>query len=842
MVVAGSRRGVLRVYLGAAPGVGKTYAMLDEGQRRRARGTDVVVAVVETHGRPHTGAVLAGLEVVPRRALRHRGSAQTEMDVDAVLARRPDVALVDELAHTNVPGSRNAKRWQDVSELLAAGIDVVTTVNVQHLESLNDVVEQITGIRQRETVPDEVVRRADQVELVDMSPEALRRRLSHGNVYPAERIDAALTNYFRVGNLTALRELALLWVADRVDAALATYRADNDVTEPWGARERVVVALTGGPEGEVLLRRGARIAKRGVGGELLALHVTRSDGLTGAAPDALARQRALTEELDGSFHAVVADDVAEAVLEFARGVNATRIVLGATRRSRLAAALSQGVGEAVIRDSGDIDVVVVTHDQARGRQRTVPGRSPLGRRRLAAAWVLSLAGLPLLTSLLLVAPVDEFATVLMLYLALTVAVALVGGMWPALATAACSAGLAYWAVFPPRFQWRLDDAQHTVPIVVLVAVAGAVAAVVDTSARRTLQAARARAAADTLTVLAGSVLRGQDAVPALLERVREAFALAGVSLLERGGDGRWQRVDCAGECPPDDPEDADVAVPATDTLVLAGTGRRLGAGDLRVVGAVAVQAQTVLERDRLRTEARAGRREKDRADFRAALLNAVSHDLRTPLAAIKAGITSVRSTDVELTRADRDELLQTVETATDRLEHLIDDLLDMSRLDADAVRPSLVPVDVADVVPGALAGVPAGRVRVCVPDELPPVRADAGLLERCMANVVENAVRHSPPGTPVSVEASAAAGEVVVRVVDRGPGVDEADRERMFVAFQRLGDAPDGHGVGLGLAVARGLAQAQGGSLEAEDTPGGGLTMVLTLPVAPPSRGDGPHR
>jgi two-component system sensor histidine kinase KdpD len=807
--------------------------MLDEGRRRFERGTDVVVGYVETHGRRHTAERLAGLEIVPRRTLDYRGAQLTEMDVDAVLVRAPRVALVDELAHTNAPGSRNPKRWQDVEELLGAGIDVVTTVNVQHLESLNDVVASITGVRQQETVPDEVVRRADQIELVDMSPQALRRRMSHGNIYPAERIDAALTNYFKVGNLTALRELALLWVADRVDAALAAYRAENDISAPWAARERVVVALTGGPEGEILLRRGARLAKRASGGELLALHVTRSDGLTGAAPDTLARLRLLTEQLDGTFHAVVADEVPQAILQFARGVNATHVVIGATRRSRLAVALSPGVGEAVIQDSGDIDVMVITHDEA-GRRGVFRGpRSPLGPRRLATAWASSGIGLVVLTGLLIAVPtLDEFSTVLMLYLGLAVAVALVGGMWPALATAIASAVVSFYVFSPPAYVWRIEDVEHGVAIVVLLAVAVAVAAVVDRAARATVEAGRARAEADTLAVLAGSVLRGEDALPAMLERVRETFSLTGVSLLEERTDGSWERVECAGDCPPADPEEADAAVPAGEGLVLAMAGRDLTASDLRVLGAVAVQARTVLERDRLRREANQGRKDRDRAAFRTALLAAVSHDLRTPLAGIKAGISSLRSTDVELSTEDQAELLATVEASADRLQALVDNLLDMSRLDAGVVEPVLDEVDVDEVVPGALSNVPGDRVAIRVPEDLPPVRADAGLLERCIANVVENAVRHCPDGTPVSVEASSSAGRVVVRIVDRGPGVPEADRERIFQAFQRAGDTPNGQGVGLGLAVARGLAEAQGGTLEAEDTPGGGLTLVLTLPVA----------
>ena len=338
-------RGQLRIYLGAAAGVGKTYALLCEGHRRAERGADVVVAFAETHNRPQTAALLDGLEVIPRRQLEYRGGEFEEMDLDAVLARHPQIALVDELAHTNVPGSRHEKRWQDVNELLDAGIDVISAVNVQHLESVTDVVEQITGVVQRETVPDAVVRAADQVELVDMTAEALRRRMAHGNIYPPEKIDAALTNYFRAGNLTALRELALLWLADKVDEGLQKYRAEHDITTTWEARERVVVALTGGPEGDTLIRRAARIAARASGGDLLALHVTKSDGLTGANPANLARQRHLVESLGGTYHQVVGDNISDALLTFAKAENATQLVLGASRRSWLLALLTgPGIG------------------------------------------------------------------------------------------------------------------------------------------------------------------------------------------------------------------------------------------------------------------------------------------------------------------------------------------------------------------------------------------------------------------------------------------------------------------------------------------------------------------
>ncbi|MGH9037401.1 MAG: universal stress protein, partial [Acidimicrobiia bacterium] len=352
---AGSRRGTLRIYLGAAPGVGKTYAMLNEGWRRKERGTDVVIGFVETYGRAQTIVQIRDAEVVPRTRMEYRDAVFEEMDVDAILRRRPEVALVDELAHTNVPGSRNEKRWQDVEELLDAGITVISTVNIQHLESLNDVVERITGIRQRETVPDEVVRQAEQVELVDMTPEALRRRLAHGNVYAPEKIDAALANYFRPGNLGALRELALLWVADQVDVALEHYRDRHGITEPWETRERVIVAVTGAPGTESLVRRAARIARR-AHGELIGVHVTTDEGLVGPPGGLLDQHRRLLEEMGGQYHETVGADVAAALVDFARSENATQLVLGASRLSRWAELTRGSVINRAVRLSGPIDV------------------------------------------------------------------------------------------------------------------------------------------------------------------------------------------------------------------------------------------------------------------------------------------------------------------------------------------------------------------------------------------------------------------------------------------------------------------------------------------------------
>ncbi|MFF0041732.1 ATP-binding protein [Streptomyces mirabilis] len=824
-------RGKLRIYLGAAPGVGKTYAMLSEAHRRVERGTDCVVAFVEHHNRPRTEVMLHGLEQIPRKQLDYRGSVFTEMDVDAVLLRAPAVALVDELAHTNVPGSRNAKRWQDVEELLAAGIDVVSTVNIQHLESLGDVVESITGVRQRETVPDEVVRRADQIELVDMSPQALRRRMAHGNIYKSDKVDAALSNYFRPGNLTALRELALLWVADRVDEYLTEYRSEHRVSKIWGSRERIVVGLTGGPEGRTLIRRAARLAEKGAGGEVMAVYIARSDGLTSASPKELAVQRTLVEDLGGTFHHVIGEDIPVALLDFARGVNATQIVLGSSRRKTWQYVFGPGVGATVARESGpDLDVHIVTHGEvAKGRGLPVARGARLGRSRIIWGWLVGVGG-PVVLAFLLNTVDLGLANDMLLFLTVTVAAALLGGLLPALASAAFGSLLLNYYYTPPLHRLTIADPKNIVAIAIFVGVAVSVASVVDLAARRTHQAARLRAESEILSFLAGSVLRGETSLEALLERVRETFGMESVALLERAGDvDPWTCAGSVGPQSPKRPEDADVDMPVGDHMALALSGRVLPASDRRVLAAFAAQAAVVLDRQRLQHEADQAKELAEGNRIRTALLAAVSHDLRTPLAAIKAAVSSLRSDDVAWSEEDQAELLEAIEEGADRLDHLVGNLLDMSRLQTGTVTPLIREIDLDEVVPMALGGVPEGSAELDIPETLPMVAVDPGLLERAVANLVENAVKYSPSDEPVLVSASAMANRVEVRVVDRGPGVPDEAKDRIFAPFQRYGDAPRGAGVGLGLAVARGFAEAMGGTLNAEDTPGGGLTMVLTV-------------
>jgi two-component system sensor histidine kinase KdpD len=846
--------GQLRVYFGAAPGVGKTYKMLEEGHRRLGRGTDVVIGFVETHGRRPIAELIEGLEVIPRATVTYRGTTLEEMDLAAVLARRPQVALVDELAHTNAPGSPHEKRWQDIEGLLDAGITVITTVNVQHLESLNDVVYEITSIRQRETVPDAVVRQAEQIELVDMTPEALRRRLAHGNVYAPDKIDAALGNYFRVGNLTALRELALLWVAGKVDEQLDKYRADHNIGEHWETRERVVVALTGGPEGDTLIRRAARIAARTKGADLLAVHVARSDGLSGGDPAHLSRQRVLVEDLGGTYHQVVGIDIPEALLAFARGVNATQLVLGVSRRGRWAQMLSPGVGVTTTAESGSIDVHLVTHEATarrwrigKGRDgpwRSRPGGLSLGRR--AAGFILSLAALPALTALLLAVDADvSLSTDILVFLLLVVAVALVGGLLPALLAAVGGFLLLNFYFTPPVRMFTVAERENLFALFAFLVVAISLSTVVDAAARRTREASQARAEAATLFTLAGSVLRGSRPLPALLEQVRETFALDAVTLLERrpealGGpdlehmNDAWSVVACVGSpiCLAPGDGDAEVHVDESYTLVLS--GHPLAAQDRRILEAFAAQATIALRQERLEEAAATAGSLAEVDRVRTALLNAVSHDLRTPLASAKAAVGTLRMSDLPLSDEDQAELLATAEESLDRLSGLVENLLDMSRLQAGALGLAIQPIDVADVVSAAVTslGPATSEVIIRVPEETPDVQADPAFLERAIANLVQNAVRHSPPGAPPQVTASAYGEAVEIRVVDCGPGVPETDWDQIFLPFQRLGDRDNTSGVGLGLALARGLIEAMSGSLAPEGTPGGGLTMTISMPVA----------
>ena len=817
-------RGRSRVLLGAAPGVGKTYAMLDEGKHLRAGGSDVVIAVVETHGRAATAAMTEGLEVVPRHYVERRGIELPEMDLDEVLARHPDVALVDELAHTNAPGSRNEKRWQDVEELLEAGIDVISTVNIQHIESLNDVVEQITGVPQRETVPDTVLRRASQVEVVDLAPQALRDRLSSGKVYPAERIDAALSNYFRLGNLTALRELALLWVADEVDHALADYRSEHGIDSRWEARERVVVALTGGREGETLLRRGARIAVRAGGGDLLAVHVTTEDGLRSPHPGELARQRGLVDKLGGSFHQLVGDDIPDTLIEFAKSVNATQLVIGASRRGKLSRLLTGHDVEAdIIRASGAIDVHIVSHDaQAKALRLPRMGGSLSTRRRIAGFAVLAVFG-PLLTWLLVsLRSPEALTTDVLAYELLAVVVALVGGAFPSLIAALASGFALDYFFTKPFYTVTVNEPLHLVALLLYLLTAALVSVVVDRAARKTRVARRTAAESGLLQSVAGLVLRGEDAVESLLSRATEAFGLSGARLMTDGKVvANWGIT-----------SDQVTEHRIDDHTVVEFHGPEPDASERRLMSVIAAQLGTALEQRQLEETAKAVEPLAATDRVRTALLSAVGHDLRRPLAAATAAVSGLRSEWSKLSDQDRADLLETADEALSQLANLVTDLLDVSRLQSGVLGVSVMPVDPAEVIMPALDELSLGPadVEIDLGSDVPEMVADPALLQRVVVNLLSNALRYEPAGSRVRLAESSFANQVEIRVIDHGPGIPEDRRGDVMVPFQRLGDTDSSVGLGLGLALSKGFVEGMDGTLALEDTPGGGLTMVISLP------------
>jgi two-component system sensor histidine kinase KdpD len=819
-------RGWLRVYLGAAPGVGKTHAMLDEGVRRRDRGTDVVIGLVNTTGRPLLGALAHQLAQVPP-CIGPDGIA--ELDTNAVRLRRPDLVLVDDLAHWI---DHAHSRWQAVEELLADGINVLTTVDISNLESLSDIVAGITGAVPDETVPDMMVRTAAQIELVDMSPEALRRRLAHGHVFPPERVDAALANLFRPQVLNALRQLALLWVADRVEEQLERELSPSGNEEPRDVRERVVVAL-GGEGGDHLVRRAARLAGR-TGAQLIGVHVVSADRHPG--PD-LERQRRLLTGLGGTYREIVGNDVAEALGTFARVEQATQIVLGARPagpRSRRASP----VVRALVGHIAGADIHVVANDAASTQRRLLPTRPPRSARpprQTLLAWMLCLLAPPVLTIVLV--PLRAHVSVgsaLLLDLCVVMGTAALGGLRPGLVASLNALALTNWFLTPPLHTLAVGDAQNVVALSVFVLVTVVVSVLVDRAARQSREVANARAEAAALARSAATLVGAHDPLPDLLEQLRATFGLGAASVLERSAHGWWPTHLSGSPEILDPSEGTSIDLAADGSLCLVVSGDGLRPEQFEVLRAFADQLTMAVEARRLRADAANADVLAEADALRAALLRAVSHDFRTPLAIIKASASGLLHTDVDFTESDRRLLLHDIEGAADRLDRMVRDLLDMSRLQAGAVELTLRAVALEEVVASALAGVPDAhhRVKVDVSESLPRVLADAALLERALANLVSNAIAWSPADVPVRVVAGLVGTVIDLRVIDQGPGVAVEYRERIFVPFQRLGDRSNDAGAGLGLAIAKGFVEAMGARLDLDDTPGGGLTLSIRLAIA----------
>ncbi|RAV32606.1 ATP-binding protein [Corynebacterium heidelbergense] len=926
-----AQRGKLKVYLGFAPGVGKTCAMLSEAHDLQARGHDVLIGLVEDHGRERTRKLVEGLPVLPRLEYAHRGGTYTELDVEAALEAHPEIILVDELAHTVVgygevsdTRSGESKRWHDVYTLLDAGIDVISTMNIQHLESLNDVVAAVTGTRQRETVPDQVLRDADEIELVDLSPDALRIRLARGEVYRQEQAEAALAKYFRVGNLTALRELALLWLADKVDEGLERYRADQEIQETWPTRERVVVSVQANTSAERLIRRGARITGRVAGREMFVVHVAGDDdGLRSDVPRVLKRLQSMTESLGGEWRVLVGDDVPETLLQFARNINASQLVIGFSGRIR--SMFGGGTSKRIIDGSGPIDVHIVSTNApirenpgsaepspipsakkgtgglallglspseskpiaarpaarppALGTTGSQSARSTVRRRskvslkkrlstprplkwrsrfsgelrlspsRRLIGWLIGVLGPILLTAA--VVPFEPalryLGAILLGYLTIAVFAGLAAGIWPAMVCVLLGTLLANWFLTQPVHTLTVTEPENIVQLILFAIIAASVSWIVHVAERRQSLATQRLGQAVVLSDLARGVINEGDNLNQLLQRLRQTFALKRVDLQRYVPERKkWVTIETTSEdgisAPWDGGKDP-VRVRASQGLRIVVGGRQLSPADLAMIEAHGARITAIIDRQQMEAMRRATAALEAGNRVGTALLAAVSHDLRTPLAGIKAAVSSLSMDDVELDEESRKILIETIESSADRLETVVGNLLDMSRLRSNAVSVQRRVLPVTEVLEAVQNELPeaAGHMDVDVDPETLAVLGDAGLVQRIIANIVVNGRKYAPqsrltvlarPGGVLG-ESEASGAAVEIRMIDHGPGIPEGMMQDVFTPFQRLGDqTATTNGLGLGLAVARGFAEAMGGTLAAEQTPGGGATLVLELPRA----------
>ncbi|MEZ4767377.1 MAG: sensor histidine kinase KdpD [Caldilineales bacterium] len=868
-------RGKLLVFLGYAAGVGKTYAMLQAAQQRRDEGVDVVAACVETHGRVETDALLAGLEIVPRRAVEYRGIVLGEMDVDAVLARAPQLALVDELAHTNAPGARHLKRWQDAEDLLAAGIDVYTTLNIQHLESLNDIVAQITSVVVRETIPDSVLDQAAEVRLVDLPPAELMQRLHDGKVYVPDQARRASDNFFRLGNLTALREISLRRTAERVDDQMRSYMRTMAIPGPWPAGERLLVCVSPSPLSEKLIRSARRLADE-LNGEWFALYVaTPAAGqLSVAARDRLAGHMQLAEMLGARAISLPGKSVGEVVITYARQHNVTKIIAGKPLRPRWQELVRGSLVDQLIRNSGPIDVFVIS--SAPGLEveapRPAPRRQPW-RRYLAA--MLLVLGATLLNQLLALAITPT--NLVMIYLVAVVAAAVYLGRGPAILASVLSVLAFDFFFIKPRLTFVVEDTQYILTFAGLLIV-GIVISTLTARAREQADAAIQRetetAALYELSRDLAAALDQDDILPTITRHVESTFGREVVVLLppESGEDRLAIAAASEGlDLPEDELAVADwvyrraepagrntATLPAASlrylplktargvigVLGVAGSDepqRHLSPEQRRLMDAFASQSALALERANLARQARQAEVLQVTEKLQSALLNSISHELRTPLVSITGALSALLEESDALDSQSRQALVENALDEARRLNQLVGNLLDMTRMEAGALAVRKEPCDLQDVIGAALAQM-GGRltdrlIYVDVPADLPLAPLDFVPIVQVLVNLLDNALKYSPPEQPIDIAARTAAGFAEVEVADRGPGIPADDLERVFDRFYRLQRPGSAGGTGLGLSICRGIVEAHGGSIVARNRAGGGASFVFRLPLDEVRRG-----
>jgi two-component system sensor histidine kinase KdpD len=863
-------RGKLKIFLGYAAGVGKTYAMLEAAHQRQAEGIDVVVGYAETHGRVETEMMLQELEVIPRRQLEYRGTVQAEMDLDAVLARKPRLVLVDELAHTNVPGSRHTKRYQDVGELLSAGIDVYSTVNIQHLESLNDVVAQITGVTVRETVPDRIMDIVDNIELVDLPPEELIRRLREGKVYVPDQAARAIQKFFRPGNLTALREMALRHTAAQVDDQMRAYKKAHSIFHTWAATDRLLVCISANPLSERLVRTGRRLATQ-LNVEWFALYVETPQHarLSEAERDRVARTMRLAEELGAKTVTVPGQSIADSILLYARSHNVTKIIVGKSLGIRWSDLLRGSVVDRIIHHSDEIDVYVIS--AATESPPPTPHFTPESRR----AWRQYLYGVGLVVLVSLIGQpirvVVDPTDLVMLYLLAVVVAATRWGRGPSVLTAILSVLAFDFFLVPPHLTFAVADAQYFLTFFGLLAV-GLVISTLAVREREQAESARRRemhtaALYDLSRDLATTV--SQDMVmQAAIRHISEMFNCETSVFLPEGDLlALYART---AEFPVGQDSNAvatwvfrqgQVAGLGTNTLAAADARYlplKTAQGAIGVVGikprlenneflspdqqrlleALLSQVALATEAVQLADKAHQAQLLRETEKLQTALLNSISHNLRTPLASITGALSSLRDDDQMLDADARRELLNTAWEEAERLNHLVGNLLNMTRLEAGAIKLALETYDVQDLV-GVTLNQMANRLRrrqlvMDVPSTLPPVSIDLVLAAQALVNLVDNAVKYSPADTPIGIRAYVDQGQVVIEVSDQGVGVPSDELERIFDKFYRVQQASDTSGTGLGLSISKGIVELHGGRIWASNRPGGGTTFAIALPVAEP--------
>jgi two-component system sensor histidine kinase KdpD len=859
-------RGRLKIFFGMAAGVGKTFAMLEAAHQQLAEGVDVVVAFVETHGRGETEALLQGLPAIPRRHHLHRTADIEEMDLDAVLARRPQLALVDELAHTNVPGIRHPKRYQDVLELLDAGIDVFTTLNVQHLESRADTVRQITGARVHETVPDSVFETADEIQLIDLDPAKLRQRLAVGKVYVPESAEVAAANFFRLGNLTALREMALRLTAERVDHELREYMHLKHIAGPWKSGERLMVAVSPSPLSERLVRWTRRMAYT-MEAPWLAVYVETPSPLSPQQQARLQRNLALARELGGEVLVSADRDTAQALIRFARQHNVTQIVIGKPDETRLQEILRGGsLVDRLVRASGDIDVYVVRGDRSEVAPREgvpeAPQGIPWSQYALALGVVAGAVGL----NLLAVPFIGYTAVALVLLFTISVLAAFVD-RGPTLMAAALTALLWDLLFIPPRFTFmisRIEDALMFVMYFIIALVMGSLTARLRTQ-ERLVRRREERTAA--LYALAHDVARAatmEEVLGTAVNRVGATFG-AEVAIFRADPAGVLAaKPDAASTWAPDEKEfsvaawtfgNRRAAGRHTDTLPSANglylpllahgdcigvlairqpSGMRMGLEQETLLETFAGQIALAMERELLDAAAEHAAVVTESERLYRTLLNSVSHELRTPIAAITGAASGLLDPN---TNQPSGVLVKEIQAAADRLNLLVENLLDMTRLESGLLRVRRDWIDASDVVSMAVRQttdlLAQHKLAVELAPGLPLLRADFVLLQQALVNLLHNAAAHTPPGTRVTVRVRQEDGCLLLVVEDCGPGLPKEDPERVFEKFYRAPGAGSG-GTGLGLSIVRGLVEAHGGSVHAENMPEGGARFSIRLPLDTP--------